>query len=114
MPHDSVAAAAAWQVFSSRAGNMRFSIPALERLARGARHHWEMRSMAEARFKVGDVVQLPSGGPTMTVAGIESAGNHPDAAERVECRWFEHNEYGYWTLRIESFPADALVKADAS
>jgi uncharacterized protein YodC (DUF2158 family) len=70
--------------------------------------------MSDARFQIGDVVQLPSGGPTMTVAAIESAGSGTAAGERVECRWFEQNEYGYWTLRIESFPTAALVKASAA
>lgn len=45
-------------------------------------------------FAVGDVVQLKSGGPSMTV---ESSG------KRVKCLWFTNGE-----RRSESFPAATL------
>jgi len=42
--------------------------------------------MAQAQtFKVGDVVQLKSGGPKMTISEIQSNGN-------AWCQWFINNE----------------------
>ena len=48
-------------------------------------------------FEIGDVVQLKSGGPKLTVAKIESDG-------RVYCYWFagakrEHGTFGPETLK---------------
>jgi uncharacterized protein YodC (DUF2158 family) len=52
------------------------------------------------RFKVGDIVQLKSGGPKMTVTSI---GNGSDM---VECTWFgDDNKPQY-----DTFPATALLK----
>jgi len=39
-----------------------------------------------ARFEVGDVVQLRSGGPTMTVQEVMEIGGH------VRCQWFVEGE----------------------
>jgi uncharacterized protein YodC (DUF2158 family) len=39
-------------------------------------------------FNVGDVVQLKSGGPFMTV-------NNADVQGEVECVWFENNDQKY-------------------
>lgn len=39
-----------------------------------------------AQFKVGDVVELKSGGPAMTVEGIDPGTG------RVVCKWFVKNE----------------------
>jgi uncharacterized protein YodC (DUF2158 family) len=36
-----------------------------------------------AKFKVGDIVQLKSGGPKMTVESTESYGD-----KSIECAWF--------------------------
>lgn len=52
-----------------------------------------MRVMAQ--FKVGDVVQLKSGGPRMTVSEVDSDG--------VTCSWFAGTDN-----KIGHFPADAL------
>ncbi len=51
-------------------------------------------------FEIGDVVQLRSGGPKMTVHGLVSDGD-------VVCQWFEGNE-----VHEESFPKDALKKIE--
>ena len=39
-------------------------------------------------FKVGDIVQLKSGGPKMTIYKLETF----DGAERANCQWFEGNK----------------------
>ncbi len=54
--------------------------------------------MAE-RFEAGDVVQLKTGGPMMTVEGIDLSG-------RVICTWFQGP-----TRRQESITAAALKTA---
>ena len=51
-------------------------------------------------FEIGDVVQLRSGGPKMTVHGLVSDGD-------VVCQWFEGNE-----VHEESFPKDTLKKIE--
>jgi uncharacterized protein YodC (DUF2158 family) len=48
-------------------------------------------------LKIGDIVQLKSGGPTMTVTGSERRG--------VRCDWFGKDE----DARCEEFPVDALI-----
>jgi uncharacterized protein YodC (DUF2158 family) len=49
-------------------------------------------------FEIGDVVQLRSGGPKMTVHSLVSDGD-------VVCQWFESNE-----VHRENFPKEALQK----
>ena len=51
-------------------------------------------------FEIGDVVQLRSGGPKMTVHSLVS---DCDAV----CQWFEGNE-----VHEESFPREALQKVE--
>jgi uncharacterized protein YodC (DUF2158 family) len=52
-------------------------------------------------FKVGDVVRLKSGGPSMTVTGVGDSMGTPT----VWCRWFdEKKKEGYGT-----FPPATLV-----
>jgi uncharacterized protein YodC (DUF2158 family) len=51
-------------------------------------------------FEIGDVVQLRSGGPKMTVHGLVSDGD-------VVCQWFESNE-----VHQENFPKEALKKVE--
>jgi uncharacterized protein YodC (DUF2158 family) len=49
-------------------------------------------------FEIGNVVQLQSGGPKMTVCDLVSDAD-------VVCQWFEGSE-----VHQESFPKDALKK----
>jgi len=64
------------------------------------------------KFKTGDVVQLKSGGPIMTVVGYHVA-HFPDGTSQtsdtnVECTWFnEKNE-----RKSSTFHEDTLEKAD--
>lgn len=53
----------------------------------------------EGQFKVGDVVQLKSGGPKMTVVGTEIEG----AKVLVTCQWFDGTK-----LATEVIIAEAL------
>ena len=50
-------------------------------------------------FKAGDVVQLKSGGPLMTVGEVDG--------ESVHCRWFNGSEE-----KASSFPAELLKPTD--
>lgn len=59
------------------------------------------------KWKLGDVVRLKSGGPTMTVKGVDSA---TDTLTVVECSWFEYVE-SRWTLSEEVFYEEELVEA---
>jgi uncharacterized protein YodC (DUF2158 family) len=51
-------------------------------------------------FEIGDVVQLRSGGPKMTVRSLISDG-------AVVCQWFESNE-----VHEENFPKESLKKVE--
>jgi uncharacterized protein YodC (DUF2158 family) len=51
-------------------------------------------------FEIGDVVQLRSGGPKMTVHSLVSDGD-------VVCQWFEGNE-----VHEENFPKEVLKKVE--
>lgn len=53
-----------------------------------------------AEFKIGDVVQLKSGGPTMTVS-------HRSGSGQYECSWFNQNG-GSFEIKWHSFPSDVL------
>ena len=39
-------------------------------------------------FKIGDLVELKSGGPELVVTGLDNAAVHP----RVYCEWFDGKE----------------------
>lgn len=61
-----------------------------------------------SQFQKGDVVQLKSGGPLMTVerVGAFGGGMSPRAAfEGAECVWFEGAN-----VKRESFPHETLEK----
>jgi uncharacterized protein YodC (DUF2158 family) len=51
-----------------------------------------------AEFKVGDTVELKSGGPVMTVTGINDSGS-------LRCAWFAPDNS---QARVQDFPAAAL------
>jgi uncharacterized protein YodC (DUF2158 family) len=55
-------------------------------------------------FKIGDLVQLKSGGPAMTVTEVPDGLG--DAV--VWCKWFANNK-----TESDSFPTPALKMADA-
>jgi uncharacterized protein YodC (DUF2158 family) len=55
----------------------------------------------KTKFAVGDVVQLKSGGPAMTVS---SDGGQ--SSDRIFCEWFWNNE-----LRSAHFPPETLTIA---
>ena len=56
------------------------------------------------KFKTGDVVQLASGGPKMTVNAPTTTG----PTSIIECVWFAGDKFGR-----EKIDEGALVKADA-
>jgi uncharacterized protein YodC (DUF2158 family) len=55
-------------------------------------------------FKTGDVVQLKSGGPRMTVNDVPASGS-------VLCNWF-NREGDVWTPQHAGFKPDQLMEAD--
>ena len=59
-----------------------------------------IKQSAMEDFEIGNVVQLRSGGPKMTVHGVVSDGD-------VVCQWFEGN-----VVHEESFPREALQKVE--
>ena len=52
----------------------------------------------KAVFKIGDIVQLKSGGPLMTVQKVRT--------DEVDCMWFD----GSTLIKNTSFPLDTLVQ----
>lgn len=66
-----------------------------------------MSEFAKARFDVGQVVKLKSGGPKMTVAFFKAWGDAP-GDRRYSCQWFNpKNE-----VVKEDFPEDSLEIGD--
>lgn len=60
-----------------------------------------------AQHAAGDLVEIKSGGPAMTVRSIcEDCGD-------VIVQWFNFDDEAGFTLETDSFPADCLVPADA-
>jgi uncharacterized protein YodC (DUF2158 family) len=59
-----------------------------------------IKQFAMEDFEIGNVVQLRSGGPKMTIHGLVSDGD-------VICQWFEGN-----VVHEESFPREALQKVE--
>ena len=53
-------------------------------------------------FKIGDVVKLKSGGPTMTVNNIEENGE-------IYCQWFAGKK-----LEEGQFSSDSLIRASVN
>jgi uncharacterized protein YodC (DUF2158 family) len=52
-----------------------------------------------AEIKAGDIVQLKSGGPRMTVSKIYNDG---DGVMRARCDWFEDNKPQYGSFPVLS------------
>ena len=57
------------------------------------------------KWKIGDVVQLASGGPRMTVTDDGAARYGPEVAI---CTWFLPDQSG---VKTQEFPEAALIKA---
>ena len=55
-------------------------------------------------FKVGDVVQLKSGGPTMTIQRMYPDSTPPDA----KCKWFDKNS----ATKEEGFALESLIRIE--
>ena len=55
------------------------------------------------QFKVGDIVQLKSGGPRMTVESVE-------ATNSLFCVWFDETEQGN-SVRVHAFRTEVLAPA---
>jgi uncharacterized protein YodC (DUF2158 family) len=58
--------------------------------------------MAQQKFKTGDIVQLISGGPKMTVKEYSESLSE-DSPDRVICQWFAGSK-----LEQGHFPEDSL------
>lgn len=58
-------------------------------------------------FEVGDVVQLKSGGPQMTVTLAENQTIQLDGVEKIACDWFVNGKHF-----SAFFPVAALEKAE--
>lgn len=59
------------------------------------------KSKSSQEFQTGETVKLISGGPIMTVKGIDYNG--------VECQWFAGKK-----LESGHFPSDSLIKASVN
>jgi len=59
-------------------------------------------------FKVGDVVELKSGGPKMTIEKI-APRNSTDSENVIHCVWFD-NYQGNEQLKRETFVTETLIK----
>lgn len=59
-------------------------------------------------FQVGDVVQLHSGGPFMTVTSVESSSKGP----RLLCEWFHDNRRDDAVFPEASLKSKAQVDAE--
>ena len=75
----------------------------------------------EPKFKVGDVVQLKSGGQYMTIVSLETTNSNGNTLfhGKYYCSWFDSTGYsqnrdqnfkGPEELKIPPFPEDALMK----
>lgn len=65
----------------------------------------EICEMKYSDVKIGDVVELNSGGPDMTVCGLHKE----DSSFNVNCMWFNEQSE---TVTTSSFPAGALRKVE--
>lgn len=70
-----------------------------------------------SQFKVGDVVELKSGGPRMTVtrtgpaSPAEGPGGPPMLNEEVETQWFQFENSNYKNIQTGRFN-EACLKRD--
>jgi len=61
-------------------------------------------------LKIGDVVQLKSGGPIMTVNGFMIGRDGKPDPDDVQCTWFDSKK----ELKSGRFPAATLERYDPS
>ncbi|RTQ52312.1 DUF2158 domain-containing protein [Hymenobacter gummosus] len=62
--------------------------------------------MADQPFKPGDIVQLKSGGPKMTVERKDGFRiSLPGEADKVDCQWFVGNKLQHGSFYPESLKA---------
>jgi uncharacterized protein YodC (DUF2158 family) len=66
--------------------------------------HSTIQNMSEHEFKEGDIVQLKSGGPRMTIKGIGEYGVVPHG-DNALCEWFDNK-----TRLQDVFEFHSLVK----
>ena len=59
------------------------------------------------KFEVGDVVQLKSGGPRMTVSAVDVPVLEQNADADLTCDWFTNGKHAR-----EVFPTAALVRPE--
>jgi len=64
------------------------------------------KEKVEDSFSVGDLVQLKSGGPVMTVEGFSDPSVYVEAHKCVSCLWFDKENH----LQRESLLTDSLKK----
>jgi uncharacterized protein YodC (DUF2158 family) len=62
---------------------------------------------AESGFKVGDTVQLKSGGPVMTITSIGETSEY-DPTVYAWCSWFKNNN----ETTTKHFPLAAIIVRD--
>ena len=62
-------------------------------------------------LKIGDIVQLKSGGPEMTITSISKNEEHPDTSIETHCEWFaQHPKTGVFNKEQDNFHPAALKK----
>jgi len=62
--------------------------------------------MSNTSFQIGDVVQLKSGGPDITIVSINE-DIYENGKLSIQCKWFENGK-----AFTESFPPAALEKSE--
>lgn len=64
-------------------------------------------------LKIGDVVQLKSGGPDMTITSISKFKDNPDSDTEAHCEWFvQHPKTGVFGKEQGNFHPATLKKAN--
>ena len=72
-----------------------------------------MKNLIEQNFKIGDCVQLASGGYKMTITRLLTKTNRQNMAVPaftgyVECTWFEESQLNPISICKDNFPQEAL------
>jgi uncharacterized protein YodC (DUF2158 family) len=62
-------------------------------------------TMAQSKFKLGDVVKLKSGGPRMTITFVQPQNSDIP----IRCTWFAHGVASE-KISADDFPEEALEK----